>query len=136
MSDKLSNRRRCLVCPNYDTNVCPLMAKADVFLIDNCILEHDGVKSLKEGSAEWFMFQTNPILFMSYLNYTRKAILPSVGSKVVTLCSGFGGRSGATRYVESIDSEYIYLVVDLNKVPSESRYCCSIEDWYLSIFEI
>jgi hypothetical protein len=129
---RTKNRKRCLNCKYYGCNVCPLMANGDVFQIDNCILENEQVKHLKEGTAEWFMFKYNPHLFLGYLNFQRKDKLPKVGSKVVTLRSGFGGYAGVTRYVKKITEKYIELVDH----DEEGIYISNIDKWYNDFFEI
>ena len=131
---RYENRKRCLACDKYGINECPLMCYADVFQIDNCILEHQMVKQLKEGSPEWFMFTNNPISFLCYINYTRKDYLPPVGAKVVTLRSGFGGSAGMTRYIKSIDEKYFTLT---NNPRGEGQeYITPIETWYNYFFEL
>lgn len=131
---RYENRKRCLACKYYGMNACPLMGDADVFQIDNCILEHHMVKRLEEGSAEWFMFYSNPTLFLMYINYKRKDKLPSIGSKVVTLRNGFNGWAGVTRYIKSIDERYIVLTATSNGEGQESL--SSVEKWYNDFFEI
>jgi hypothetical protein len=110
------------------------MSDADVFKIDNCILDNPKVKELKEGSAEWFMFIKNPVLFLRYINYQRKDKLPNIGSRVVTLRSGFGGWHGVTRYIKSIDEKYITLTATTNGEGQE--YISCIETWYDDFFEM
>lgn len=128
---KLENRKRCLVCKYYGGNACPLMCDADVFEIDNCILDDPRIKELKNGTAEWFMFTHNTVLFLGYLNYQRRERFPLVGSKVVTLRGGFSGWAGATRHIKEIDEKYITLV------NSEGRESLSdIKTWYNDFFEM
>ena len=57
---ELKNRQRCLQCKYYSRNSCPLMAEADVFKINKCILEYDVIKSLTENSLDHFVFYNNP----------------------------------------------------------------------------
>lgn len=128
---RIENRKRCLACNYYGLNVCTLMGDADVFQIDNCILENPKVKQIQEGSAEWFMFIHNSVLFLRYLNYQRRNELPKVGNKVVTLRSGFSGYAGVTRYIDSIDEKYITLI---NK--EGRRSLSEIKTWYNDFFEI
>jgi hypothetical protein len=134
MSDtekRYENRRRCLACKHYGCNVCPLMGDADVFQIDNCILDNPKVKELKKGTAEWFMSIYSPALFLMYLNYQRKDNFPKIGRKVVTLRSGFSGYAGVIRRIENIDEKYITLV------NGEGRKSLShIETWYNDFFEV
>jgi hypothetical protein len=131
---KYKNRKRCLECKHYGMNVCPLMCDADVFQIDNCILEDLRIKKIEENTAEWFMFTHNPVLFLKYLNFQRKDKLPNIGSKIVTLRSGFGGWSGMIRYIRDIDEKYITLTN--MKEGGSQEYISSIKTWYNDFFEI
>lgn len=54
--NKILNRKRCLKCGYYGGNVCPLMGGADVFQIEKCILEYKDIKSLKDGTLDYFVF--------------------------------------------------------------------------------
>lgn len=87
--DKLSNRKRCLKCQYYGRNVCPLMAGADTFKIDKCILEYDTIKDIKENSLDYFVFYNNPVEYLSYLGFKEKDNYPVPGQKVLTLTAGF-----------------------------------------------
>ena len=69
---EFENRQRCLRCKYYSRNVCPLMAEADVFKINKCILEYDEIKSIKENSLDNFVFYNNPIEYLSYLGFKDK----------------------------------------------------------------
>ena len=70
--NKILNRKRCLKCGYYGRNVCPLMGDADVFQIENCILEYKDIKSLKDGTLDYFVFWINPLMYLSYLGYKEK----------------------------------------------------------------
>ena len=87
--DRKENRRRCIQCKYYGRNVCPLMADADVFQIEKCILEYEEIKSLREGTLDHFVFWRNPIEYLSYLGYKDKDNCPVVGETVLTLTGGF-----------------------------------------------
>lgn len=128
---KNENRKRCLECSEYSCNGCSLMCNANVFQIDDCILDNSSVKEIKEGTPEWFMFKYDPTLFLKYLNYQRKERLPDVGTKVVTLRAGFGGWSGDIRCIKEIDEKYITLSDDNGK-----EYMSDIKTWYGDFFEL
>lgn len=128
---KIENRKRCLACKHYGMNVCPFLANADVFQIDNCILDSKFITNLKDNSPEKFMWETFPIMYLMYINFQRRAELPKIGSKVVTLRPGFNGGSGETRIISDIDDKYIYLSNGGN-----AKSCSEINTWYRDFFEI
>lgn len=150
MDKLIENRKRCLNCKYYGRNVCSFL-NADVFNIDKCILDNENVKNLKEGSPEWFMFQNNILLYLKYLNYKRRDILPKKNTKVVTLVSGFCGYAGCIRYIVDVNYEKKYFVLTdfegfnaiLNGEETlESLHesydisICYFEEWDKSFFEI
>lgn len=129
--DEIKNRKRCLQCKHYGMNVCPLMADADVFKIDKCILEYDKIKSIKEGTLDWFVFLSNPKLYLSYIGYMDKENYPKIGETVLTLTSGFSSRySGKFLHVASEDSIQIFLE------DSAGEYCVSKESWWKRLFKV
>ena len=68
-AQRLKNRERCLRCRVYGTNVCPLMANADVFELDVCILEIVSAKNWDSNSPEFFMNCHHPITLLKYLSF-------------------------------------------------------------------
>jgi hypothetical protein len=125
---RLQNRKRCLACEHYGTNVCPLLANADVFAIDKCIFEYDDVKNIQPNSIEEFIFHNYPIIF---LQWNGKGKTLEVGDKVITLRGGFGTfNSGKFLTVTKID-KYQYWFTDGNK-----SYCVQKDKWYMSVFKL
>ena len=62
---KIENRQRCLKCKYYGRNVCPLMAGADVFQIDKCILDYKAIKSIED------MILSNYYNVVNLKNYSK-----------------------------------------------------------------
>lgn len=136
---RLRNRKRCLNCKYYGRNVCPLMAEADVFKIDNCILENDEIKAIKKDSLDEFIFFKNPIEYLSYLMYKRKDKLPEVGQTVITLKSGFSsyysGKFLKVVRVEELNPNFYQINLnDLFDEDDEEKYGVTSDDWYNQIF--
>lgn len=129
--DKLSNRKRCLKCQYYGCNVCPLMAGADTFKIDKCILEYDTIKDIKENSLDYFVFYNNPVEYLSYLGFKEKDNYPVPGQKVLTLTAGFSSSySGKFVQVDSEDEVQIFLS-DAN-----GEYAVSKTEWWKKLFKL
>lgn len=123
------NRLRCLSCEYYGMNVCPLMADGDVFNLDICILNIVKKKKWAYDSPEMFMFRHDPLTLLHYLTYKRMNKLPKVGTKVLTLRSGFGGGPGLIRWVARITPNTIELRDSLGNL-----YLSQKESWYLDFF--
>lgn len=129
--DKLENRKRCLQCKHYGANVCPLMAGADVFKIDKCILEYEEIKAIKNESLDSFIFYSNPIEYLSYLGYREKDNYPQAGQTVLTLTSGFSSYySGKFIKVDSEDDIQLFLSDNVGK------YCVRKDEWWKKLFKI
>lgn len=126
------NRRRCLKCKHYRSNVCPLMANGDVFNLDTCILDTLSKKDWAEDSPEMFMFKHNSTLMLSYLSFHRKDKLPKIGDKVITLHSGFGGFGGSIQYVVGLTDTCIQLAKDSSATDASS--ISDISEWYRDLF--
>lgn len=124
------NRLRCLRCGQYGCNVCSLMADADVFEIDICILDVLKNKPWKEDSAEIFMFKNSPITFLKYLSFLRQDKIPQIGNKVITLRGGYGGYGGNIRYVTRITDQYI----ELTDNRKQHTYSCFKDKWHQDLF--
>lgn len=132
----LENRKRCLQCKYYGCNMCPLLANADVFKIDKCILEYDVIKSIRPGTLDHFLFRRNAIEYLSYLGWRDKENYPKIGEKVITLTSGFSSvYPGKFLVVVSEDSHQLFLE-DVNKLPGAHQYCVLKEVWYDKLFKI
>lgn len=128
---RLENRRRCLKCMYYGHNVCPLMAGADVFQIDKCILEYEEIKAIRDGSLDSFIFYRNPAEYLSYLGYREKEKYPQVGQTVLTLTSGFRScYSGKFVKVDSEDDIQIFLS------DYAGKYCVCKDEWWKKLFKI
>ncbi len=128
MEKRLQNRKRCLACKYYLMNRCPIMAEADVFSIDKCILEYDEVKSIQPNSMEEFIFNNHPIIF---LQWSGKGKSLKVGDKVITLRGGFGTiYSGKFLTVTKIDN-YHYHFKD-----GKHDYCIPKDEWYMALFKL
>lgn len=128
---KIENRQRCLKCKYYGRNVCPLMAGADVFQIDKCILDYKAIKSIKENSLDSFIFYSNPAEYLSYLSFKDKEHYPKVGSTVLTLTGGFSSvYSGKFLTVDSEDNIQIFLH------DNYGQYCVAKADWWRKLFKI
>ena len=128
---KLENRKRCLQCRYYSSNVCPLMAGADVFLIDKCILEYEEIKTIQEDSLDNFIFYNNPREYLSYLGYKEKENYPKEGQTVLALTSGFNSRySGKFIKVDSEDDKQLFLS------DSVGKYCVSKAEWWKELFKV
>lgn len=76
---------------------------------------------------EDYVAENYPEIIVEYNRYLTRHILPKVGSKVVTLRSGFGGGGGVIRVVDSVDEKYIHLS------GGGYQYLCSLDDWYKSL---
>ena len=128
---KSENRKRCLQCKYYGHNVCPLMADADVFKINKCILEYDAIKSIRENSLDHFVFYNNPVEYLSYLGYVDKESYPEPGQMVLTLTGGFGTYySGRFLNVDSEDEYQIFLT------DGSHRYCVAKDIWWKKLFKV
>lgn len=128
---KLENRKRCLQCRYYSSNVCPLMAGADVFQIDKCILEYEKIKAIQEESLDSFIFYNNSREYLSYLGYREKENYPKVGQTVLTLTSGFSSYySGKFIKVDSEDDIQLFLS------DSVGKYCVGKDEWWEKLFKI
>lgn len=128
---KFENRKRCLQCRYYTSNICPLMVGADTFKIDRCILEYEDIKAIKEGSLDSFVFYNNPREYLSYLGYKEKENYPRAGQTVLTLTSGFNScYSGKFIKVDSEDDIQIFLS------DSVGKYCVSKDEWWKKLFKI
>lgn len=128
---RLENRKRCLRCKYYGANICPLMAGADVFQIDKCILDYEKIKTIKEGSLDSFIFYSNPTEYLSYLGYIEKENYPQIGQTVLTLTSGFSSYySGKFIKVDSEDDIQIFLS------DSVGKYCVGKDEWWKKLFKI
>ena len=114
---------------------------------ENRILSIVKENNWDENSPEMFMFQNNPILFMSYISFLRKDILPKVGDKVLTLRGGFGSFESRTLYVSGITDKYIELadfIIDETETDDDDEYnelwdeceyyLSNIEKWYKDLF--
>ena len=129
--DRISNRRRCLKCEYYKRNVCPLMGGADVFQIENCIFENKDIKSLKEGTLDYFVFWNNPSEYLSYLGYKEKEIYPKTGQKVLTLTGGFSSLNpGKFLYIDSEDDIQLFLS------DADGHYVVSKDEWWKKLFKL
>lgn len=129
--DKLENRKRCLQCQYYSRNVCPLMADADVFKIDRCILDYEEIKEIEEHSLAAFVFYNNPAEYLSYLGFKDKDNYPAAGDIVLTLTSGFSScHSGKFLTVDSEDDVQIFLSDKIN------TYSVSKLDWWKKLFKL
>lgn len=128
---RLENRRRCLKCKYYGRNVCPLMAGADVFQIDKCILEYDEIKAIKDESLDSFIFYQSPEEYLSYIGYKEKEKYPQVGQTVLTLTSGFASYyPGKFLKVDSEDDIQIFLS------DYAGKYCVGKDEWWKKLFKI
>ena len=128
---ELENRQRCLQCKYYSRNICPLMAEADVFKINKCILEYDEIKSIKENSLDNFVFYNNPIEYLSYLGFKDKENYPKPNSIVLTLTGGFRSHhSGKIIRVDSEDDIQIFLS------DSVGKYCVAKSEWWKKLFKL
>lgn len=134
---RLRNRRRCLTCEFYGKNICPLMVGADVFQIDNCILNKKEIKELPKDSLDEFIFYKNPLEYLSYLMYKRKDILPEVGQVVITLSAGFSsyysGKFLKVTSLRKLNSDlYEINLVDCNDETKE--FSVYSDEWYKRLF--
>lgn len=127
----IGDRKKCLRCKYYDANICPLMAGADTFQIDKCILEYEEIKNIKEDSLDGFVFYSTPITYLSYLGYKEKENYPQAGQTVLTLTGGFGSRyPGKFIKVDFEDDSQIYLIDD------DGKYCVSKDKWWEKLFKV
>lgn len=131
MNRIMENRHRCYKCNFYSRNICQILFDCDIGEIDNCILENQYIKSLISDidSPEYFMFKNDPKIFLCYLNYKRRNNIPKVGTKVVTMRSGFGGYEGCIRTISEIDEKCIYLIDSKN-----NKYVSLIDKWYMDFW--
>lgn len=128
---KIENRKRCLNCEFYKRNLCPLMGGADVFQIENCILEREEIKSLKEGTLDYFVFWSDPLLYLSYLGYKEKAEYPKVGQTVLTLTGGFSSLNpGKFLHIDSEDDIQLFLSDE------DGNYVVSKDVWWKRLFKL
>lgn len=131
------NRKRCLSCPYYGMNRCPLMLDGDVFNLDICVLEIVNKKEYPSDGPEMFMFQSAPQTFLSYLTFMRRNILPEVGTKVLTLHAGFSGYAGVIRTVTEIKeigaNNDKVIIVKSPKGEKSLSYC---NEWYKDFFAL
>lgn len=129
--ERIDNRKRCLKCKYYRANTCPLLADADVFKIDKCILEYETIKAIKDDSLDAFIFYGNPIEYLQYLGYKEKENYPKQGDVVLTLTSGFhSSHSGKFITVNSEDDNQIFLSDNVG------QYCVSKAEWWKKLFKI
>lgn len=127
----LENRKRCLQCRYYGVNVCPLLADADVFKINKCILEYESIKAIKENSLDAFIFYSNAKEYLSYLGFKERENYPKPGDTVLTLTGGFSTYySGKFLSVDSEDDIQIFLS------DSAGTYCVSKAEWWKKLFKI
>lgn len=127
---KNMNKERCMghSCQYCVKNYCSLL-DTHITNADVCVFDIARKNNFVDNSAEYFMMQNNPYLFLSYLSYRRKHILPVKNTKVITLRSGFGGYAGCIRYVNGIVNNSIELRDNDNR-----RYISLINDWYKDFF--
>lgn len=129
--DELDNRKRCLQCQYYSRNACPLMANADVFKINKCILDYEEIKEIEENSLDAFVFYNNPVEYLSYLGFKDKDNYPSAGHIVLTLTAGFSSHySGKFLQVDSEDDYQIFLSDEIGE------YCVSKLEWWKKLFKV
>ena len=107
---------------------------------ENIVLNIIKENNWDENSPEMFMFSNNPILFISYISFLRKDILPKVGDKVLTLRGGFGSFESRILYVSEITDKYIELadfIIDESEIVDEDEYyeLCNECEYYLSEIE-
>ena len=132
MDKRTNNRKRCLECKYYGCNVCPLMAGADVFEINKCILEYDAIKKIPKNSLDEFVFYNNPIMYFAYLGYIDKENYPGPGEEVITLSIGFSSSyTGKFLVVTREDDNQIFLQDKYGK-----EYCVVKSAWWKKLFKI
>ena len=125
---EIRNRKRCLTCEYYGMNVCPLMANADVFKLDICILDIMKKKKYTLNSPEMFMFKNEPLLLLQWWSFQRENKIPNIGTKVVVLRQGCGGPTGVVRTVVGIKENYIEIT------DGQQMYIIYKERWYKDLF--
>lgn len=107
------------------------MGGADVFQIENCILEREEIKSLKEGTLDYFVFWSDPLLYLSYLGYKEKAEYPKVGQTVLTLTGGFSSLNpGKFLHIDSEDDIQLFLSDE------DGNYVVSKDVWWKKLFKL
>jgi len=74
-----------------------------------------------------YVLKRYPEVAKEYRRYSFREKLPSIGDKVRTLRSGFGGSAGQILVVKNIYDDYIHLS------DNQYEYLSKIENWYLDI---
>lgn len=123
----------CKGCTHCTYGVCKLLAGADCSAIKKCILEYKEIKSIQEGTLDYFIINRDPKEYLSYLGWIEKEKYPKVGEKLVRLTSGFNDtRPGDfVTVVEDSDKWHIF-VEDTKGVKS----CIPKTTWYKDVFKL
>ena len=103
---------------------------------DKCILDYEDIKSIHEGSLDYFIFSNNPKKYLSYLGYKDKENYPKSGDIVLALSGSFEynkllrvhSEDGIQIFLSDIDNEH-YL-------EEEAEYCVEKDVWWNYLFKL
>lgn len=130
MNNRIPNCKECTHCAY---GCCRLLAGAVCSSIKKCILEYEEIKSIKEGTLDYFVINKDPKEYLSYLGWREKENYPKVGEKLVRLTSGFDGAlSGDIVTVVEDRSMWHIFIEDAKGV----RSCIPKSDWYKDVFKL
>lgn len=130
-------------CKFFAQNTCKITNGYEEYM-DKCILEYEKIKKIEKGSLEEFVFNNNPLLYLSYVGYKEKTDLPKIGQKVITLTCGFDSlEHGKILKVMNIDEKYIHLKDLYDEFEDEyeyedyiDEYLVDIDKWWKNIFKL
>lgn len=123
----MSDMQECLQCSFYREGLCPRMLFDNVDDICRCLLDFKGIKGIKNGTAEYYLFKNNLKALLSCIGY-KKGELPKVGDNAITLGGNLGVRLLTVTKVNDDDMTNTVYVKD----DSGNEFLFSY-DWYNSI---
>lgn len=94
---------------------------------NKCILDYKDIKSIQEGSLDYFIFSDNSKKYLSYLGYKDKENYPKSGDIVLAL-NGFS--YAKLLKVDSEDDVQIFLSDE------DGEYCVEKDGWWNYLFKL